>query len=356
MTRVDITIVDKTGFDTRYLFPGSVAHSHERTEHVTGGTFWYFHDLKIGGKTVHHRFEVNGIIGDANGDLGGQIAYWRLPDPKNANFLLGMVELDHTATLDGFSRLTPDRLALGIITDNQTPEFHYLGNTGNDTLRGSFADDELDGGKGGDRMIGRDGDDTYRVDNKNDKVVEAKDEGDDQVYVSRGFALPRNVEDLLGTGSRGLALTGNGGQNDISGTIAADTIRGLGGNDLIAAGNGKDVLYGGKGKDFFMFTVGPAKSNVDTIKDFKHSADTIMLSHLVFAVPTSGTNSALLSPDAFHASKSGRGHDSGDRIYYDTDDRILYYDADGTGTAAARQVIARFDANPHLAADDFLVI
>jgi Ca2+-binding RTX toxin-like protein len=172
--------------------------------------------------------------------------------------------------------------------------------------------------------------------------------------------LSRNVEEIAARGTASLALTGNDSNNTMSGGDGRDTLKGLGGNDLIAAADGKDVLYGGKGKDFFMFVTSPAKSNVDTIKDFNHSADTIMLSQYAHgglsALIPSGQSIALLPESAFYASKSGKAHDADDRVLYDKDDRILYVDADGDGTTNSRQMIARFDANPHLAASDILII
>jgi Ca2+-binding RTX toxin-like protein len=355
VTRVDIKVTTRTGFDTKYLFPGLVPHTGVRTEHMHGGTYAYFHDVKFGGKTVLHRFEVSGIIGNANGDLGGFVVWWALPNPANPNFLLGSVELDRTVALDGFSLVTPDRLVDAILESDETPDLNFIGNRGNDTLRGSKADDELDGKKGGDTLIGRGGDDRYRIDSRNDKIVETANGGTDTVHTRIDYTLGKNLEAVAATGSRNFTLTGNSGGNSLSGGNGADTLKGLGGNDMLAAAGGKDVLWGGKSQDYFMFVTAP---DGDVIKDFKHAADTIMLSQWAHPGLTDlshpVTGYTLLAPTAFHASARGQAHDADDRILYNKTNGKLYFDPDGNGDAP-RQLIATLSGHPHLASNDFLI-
>ncbi len=325
---------------------------------------------------MRFRFETGGDTSRTGpGDLAGAVYGWSVANDAHPNAYLGFVGLYDN---DGgpvlvpvvpFSRVAPDALVDGLLATSQTAELHFIGNKGNDTLRGSYANDEFDGREGADSMIGGDGDDTYRVNNKNDKIVEAAGEGDDRVYTTVSHTLSKNVESLVGTGTHKLALTGNDRPNDISGTAGSDTIKGLGGNDVIAASDGNDVLYGGKGKDVFMFVTPPSAANVDTIKDFKHSADTIMVSqdahygvatpdyYYAHPIPGSPLVAPLtpLNPFAFHASKSGKAQDFDDRITYDTTDGRLFFDPDGNG-AAHRQLIAILTGHPNVAADDFLII
>lgn len=67
------------------------------------------------------------------------------------------------------------------------------------------------------------------------------------------YQLGPNVTDLLVTGGEGIArrsvITGNALSNTITGGLADELIRGLGGNDTLVGGGGRDRLYGGQGND-----------------------------------------------------------------------------------------------------------
>jgi Ca2+-binding RTX toxin-like protein len=152
-----------------------------------------------------------------------------------------------------------------------------LGGDGNDRLEGSEGNDVLDGGAGIDEMLGFTGNDLYRVDHADDKVVELEDQGQDTVLASVGYFLRANVEwivleagrgDIFGVGNP-LANTilGNEGRNRLIGHGGDDTIRGGegndriegradddwlhgdGGTDVLLGGDGADVLQGGPGSD-----------------------------------------------------------------------------------------------------------
>ena len=68
-------------------------------------------------------------------------------------------------------------------------------------------------------MAGGAGNDTYFVDNAGDVVTEAAGEGTDTVLASVSYILAAGseVENLTGTGSTGLTLTGNEFANTIVG-------------------------------------------------------------------------------------------------------------------------------------------
>lgn len=130
---------------------------------------------------------------------------------------------------------------------------HYIGTAFNDTFESSA---------GADRLEGAGGNDTYRVDNAGDRVIEKANEGIDTVEASINYALGAHVEHLTATGSASIALvgnalanaiTGNAGADRIDGDAGADTMQGGSGNDTLDGGAGDDILNGGDGFDFVSF-------------------------------------------------------------------------------------------------------
>jgi len=104
---------------------------------------------------------------------------------------------------------------------------------------GMAGDDLLDGGPGADRMIGGAGDDTYRVDDAGDEVIETTTGGWDQIFATTTYQLPEGVE-LLVLETEG--HTARGSRRD-------DLLVGSWGNDIVLGGAGHDMLQGGSGDD-----------------------------------------------------------------------------------------------------------
>ena len=113
-------------------------------------------------------------------------------------------------------------------------------------------------------------------------------------------------------------------------------------------GGGNDTLWGLGGADQFIFSANPATSLV-RIADFASGTDKILLDDSAFAGLTPGT----LSAGAFAAGAIAK--DADDRILYDAATGALYFDSDGSGSAAAVQ-FASLSTGLHLSASDFLVI
>ncbi|MEI7474740.1 MAG: calcium-binding protein, partial [bacterium] len=117
-----------------------------------------------------------------------------------------------------------------------------IGNSGNNILSGNEGNDTLDGGAGADTMIGGAGDDTYTVDNVNDVVTEALNEGTDTVNSSISYSLGNNVENLNLTGNANIDGTGNALNNVITGNA---------GDNVLNGGVGADTMIGGAGDDTY---------------------------------------------------------------------------------------------------------
>lgn len=121
------------------------------------------------------------------------------------------------------------------------------GGNEDDVLNGLAGNDTLNGGVGSDVMIGGAGNDTYFVDNVGDTVTESVGEGVDLVNSSVSYTLTANADNLTGSGSAGLTLTGNELANIITGSTGADLI--TGGTDNVV-----DTLVGGQGNDTYIIS------------------------------------------------------------------------------------------------------
>jgi Ca2+-binding RTX toxin-like protein len=171
------------------------------------------------------------------------------------------------------------------------------------------------------------------------------------------FGTARNDRIMGGVGND--RLSGGQGKDTLSGESGNDRIYGSSGDDRLSGGSGDDRLYGGwgadsfrggDGKDVFVFYSAPTESNIDTIRDFSVKNDTIWLQNSVFK----GIGSAGgLKSGVFRTGDEAR--DSTDRIIYDRDDGVLYYDADGTGTVE-QVAFAKLSTGLRMTSLDFQVI
>ncbi|MDZ7858763.1 LamG-like jellyroll fold domain-containing protein [Sphaerotilus sp.] len=130
------------------------------------------------------------------------------------------------------------------------------GNALANQLTGNAGDNVLDGGAGADTMAGGAGDDTYVVDAIGDIVSEAAGEGQDLIRSSVSYTLGAHLEDLTLTDSAAVNATGNGLDNFITGSAAANVLHGMGGND---------TLDGDEGDDVYLFNLG---DGLDTISSW----------------------------------------------------------------------------------------
>ena len=127
-------------------------------------------------------------------------------------------------------------------SDTATGFENLIGSSMADTLSGGTTDNRIDGGVGADIMSGDTGNDVYVVDNVGDVVTEAASAGTDEVQTMlASYALAANVENLTGTSGTGQALTGNGLVNILVGGSGNDTLDGGTGADMMSGNAGDDI-------------------------------------------------------------------------------------------------------------------
>ena len=224
------------------------------------------------------------------------------------------------------------------------------GNDFANTLDGRGGADTLEGGLGNDLLNGGMGKDTADYSHAPGAVTVNLNLAGPQNTQAAGWDTLRSIENLSGSA-----------YNDrLTGSRLGNQIDGGAGNDTLNGGAGLDTLMGGDGEDTFAFTTSPGRAGADLILDFESSQDRILLDDAVFKTLT-GTGTQA-TPTAFtvnddryyEASSFTNGHDASDRILYNTSTGALYYDPDGSGSAAA-QLVATLQGAPGVEAGDVWV-
>ena len=173
---------------------------------------------------------------------------------------------------------------LQLMTDNSV-------GTGNDMTNNLVAigsNDTLIAGSGVATMSGYGQNETFVVNNTAD-VVQAMSAGGNTVQTSVDYTAPDNVQNLTGTGSADITLTGNN---------LGDVITANSGNDTLIGGTGNDTLVGGAGLDTFSLDYG---TGVDTVIDASLQGGAIQLGNNVnldYLTATQQGNDLLLQIDS----------------------------------------------------------
>jgi Ca2+-binding RTX toxin-like protein len=251
----------------------------------------------------------------------------------------------------------------------------FYGGNGVDTLDGGAGDDMLNGGTGADVIYGGLGSDTAdyssaaaAVSARLDYSGGQKGDAAGDIYFSvenlNGssfadfFVGDANANVLSGGGGADTLFAGDG-NDTIWGGDGADFLVGQGGNDLLIGQDGDDFLvfdpgmdvgYGGAGVDAFYWN--SYKQGADIVGDFSHAdGDKIYFDHTAFGVTqylalTQGTN--------FFVGAGVTSTQARATVYFDTNANALYFDADGTGTAATQVIAFIGNGAPGLVASDFV--
>jgi Ca2+-binding RTX toxin-like protein len=214
---------------------------------------------------------------------------------------------------------------------------NVYGQAGADYLNGGAGTNNLFGGAGADEHFGLNGTDFARYDDANWGNLTIRLDGGANVGAVAVGDTYNGIEGLVG----GL------GNDVIVGNASNNFLFGSGGADYIDARAGSDYLNGGAGADRFVFATALGATNVDTIADFAHAVDDIVLSQAIFA----GIG-ATLDASEFQI---GMANAATDRIIYNNTTGQLFYDSNGNGAGGMTQ-FATVTAGTVLDIGDFVMV
>ena len=155
--------------------------------------------------------------------------------------------------------------------------------------------------------------------------------GGADLFDSRGGIMQGTV--YLGDGND--TAYGGLGADSIDGGNDNDRLRGKLGDDRLDGGLGNDTMTGGADEDEFYFSTAIGVGNVDTITDFVHGEDTILLSSTIFAALGPTVDKSEFYIPLFGGHKAAK---ASHKLIYDEDKGSLWYDADGKGGAAGIKI------------------
>ncbi|ASF47989.1 hypothetical protein CEK71_19025 [Methylovulum psychrotolerans] len=233
------------------------------------------------------------------------------------------------------------------------------GSAYNDTLTGNAADNILLGGAGNDVLYGGDGNDSL-MGGLGDDVLDGGAGSNVAQYYTATAGVTVNLaltvsQNTAGAGwdtLRNIEKVNGSAYNDtLTGNAADNILLGGAGNDVLDGGLGADVLVGGAGKDSFLFDTALNSANRDVITDFSTTDDAIQLDHHIFT----GLNTGSLAATAFKVIGGSNVIDSNDHILYNIVSGGVFYDADGSGVAAA-VLVALIGRGLNVSAADFTVV
>ncbi|WP_156629549.1 calcium-binding protein [Methylobacterium sp. Leaf85] len=218
---------------------------------------------------------------------------------------------------------------LNALSRNDGDSWDLFGTAVSNSITGNDGDNRIDGREGADQLIGLGGNDTYYVDNSLDKVVEGANGGTDTIITSVTYSLAGlQVENITINGAGNINITGNSLENVIYASPGSNVINSGGGSDAITLSGASDI----SDKDVLVFSSALGPDNFDRISQFNGmDQDMIHLSSSIFK----GLSQGALSAQAYQSGSTIVAATSDVRIIYSTSTQSLYYDSDGSGSAAA---------------------
>lgn len=205
-------------------------------------------------------------------------------------------------------------------------DMRVTGNIGDDVLAAGSGDDIFYGGLGADSMFGTGGNDTVSYIKSDTKVTASLANPGINTGDAAGDTYG-SIENLTGTDLRD-RLLGNGEGNILDGKDGNDKLSGGAGGDILIGGNGGDLLTGGRGADILKGLDGADKfifkalnEGGDEVVSFD-SADKVRVKAAALGIDPSDFS--------FFASDVPEAPDASPAFLYDTDDKILIWDANGS--------------------------
>lgn len=226
-------------------------------------------------------------LGDAVTELAGEgIDTLILYNDRNISGTANIILLENSNSAPGPSETNKIKYLENIDASNTTLNLNLQGNAEANLLIGNASSNTLKGGGGNDTLKGGDGADI---------------------------------------------LEGGVGIDTLNGGNDNDTLNGGADNDTLTGGDGNDLLTGGLGLDTFVFDVSPSKQNQDHIVDFNlGEGDRINLKQSLFS---GAGKTGKLSATEFSSSNTPSTA-SIQHLLYDKDSGELWYNSDGSGSAA----------------------
>jgi Ca2+-binding RTX toxin-like protein len=308
-----------------------------------------YYAATFGGKGFAFDSAGNVSSGTVTGFLQGfysgstLVAWWGIENISYSASLMFSAALT-SSTADDYSIISSILANNDTIYLSPSSDVAY-GFSGNDNIFGYGGNDLLRGGLGKDILDGGIGVDTADYSDKTTAVkVTLNGSSNVSVYVNGSIEdTIKNIENI----------TGGSGADLLVGDSLANTLRGNSGIDTLKGRLGKDVFYGGLGADSFVFDTALSTSNTDTIKDFQRGVDKLVLDDDIFKVFTSKTK---VSTGNFIVGTKALQSD--DYLIYNTQNDMLYYDADGSGSRHSMMEIAKIELSGSLSPThtDFVVV
>jgi Ca2+-binding RTX toxin-like protein/subtilisin-like proprotein convertase family protein len=215
-----------------------------------------------------------------------------------------------------------------------------VGNSGNNILSGGLGKDTLEGGLG---------DDIYVLSDNLDTIIDTG--GVDTIRSSLDILLPGFIENAELVGISDASITGNGSSNRLVGNA---------GNNILDGMAGADTLTGGSGSDQFIISWNGTNAKSDIITDFKGGEDLLVLDLASFGFKLQDlgiTSSGLVTEGSFLKGAGVKALDPNDYFLFDTAQNKLFFDVDGSGSAAPVELV-QFQAgmDPNLSGSSIYVV
>jgi Ca2+-binding RTX toxin-like protein len=202
------------------------------------------------------------------------------------------------------------------------------GNTGNNTLDGSYGDDTIQGGAGADAISGSYDNDTIEGGAGAD-TISGGNGTDVATYATSGAAVTVNLATNVNSGgdAAGDVLTEI---ENLTGSVFADTLTGDGGNNRLDGLGGADSMAGGAGDDVYL-----VENAGDAVTENPGEGTDTIRSSIDLTLPTDTERLELLG-----SATTGNGNSLGNQIFGNALDNVL----DGLGGADVMQGAAGNDS------------